>query len=119
LNTSETKSRECAAKSGASGKRFSSSKAAGISAASAELAPHARQGAGRAQMVIELDNADYRPWIKALAEVRRRATSEGWSYPHVQAIIISIDQYAEAARGDRDFFVNKPHSIGQNRKTDA
>jgi hypothetical protein len=41
-------------------------------------------------------NADNPPWIKALAEVRRLASREGWRYQHVQAIIVSIDQYAEA-----------------------
>ena len=46
------------------------------------------------------DNADNPPWIKALAEVRRL---EGWRYHHVQAIIVSIDQYAEAALGGREF----------------
>jgi hypothetical protein len=30
----------------------------------------------------------------------------------VQAIIVSIDQYAEAALGNRDYFLNKPHGIG-------
>ena len=29
-------------------------------------------------------NADNPPWVKALAEVRRRATREGWCYQHVQ-----------------------------------
>jgi hypothetical protein len=43
------------------------------------------------------DNADNGPWIKALAEVRRLAPREGWCYHHVQAIIVSIDQYAESA----------------------
>jgi hypothetical protein len=57
------------------------------------------------------------PWIKALAEVRRLATREGWCYPHVQAIV-SIDQYAEAALGNRDYFLNKPYSIGGSRKSD-
>jgi hypothetical protein len=57
-------------------------------------------------------NADNPPWIKALAEVRHRAAREGWCYHHVQAIIVSIDQYAEAALGNRNFFLNKPHSIG-------
>jgi hypothetical protein len=52
------------------------------------------------------------PWITALAEVRHRATREGWCYPHVQAIIVAIDQYAEAAKGNRDFFLNKPQKIG-------
>jgi hypothetical protein len=35
--------------------------------------------------------------LKALEEVRRLATREGWRYHHVQAIIVAIDQYAEAA----------------------
>lgn len=51
-------------------------------------------------------------WIKALAEVRRLAAREGWCYPHVQAIIVSIDQYAESALGNRNYFLNKPYSIG-------
>ena len=58
------------------------------------------------------DTADNPPWIKALAEVRRLAPREGWRYQHVQAIIVSIDQYAEAALGNREFFLNKPQSIG-------
>jgi hypothetical protein len=36
-------------------------------------------------------------------------------YHHVQAIIVAIDQYAEAALGNRDFFLNKPYSIGGAR----
>jgi hypothetical protein len=51
------------------------------------------------------------PWIKALAEVRHRACREGYCYHHVQAMIVAIDQYAEAATGNREFFLNKPHSI--------
>jgi hypothetical protein len=58
------------------------------------------------------ENADNPPWLKALAEVRHRATREGWRYAYVQAIIVAIDQYAEAALGNREFFLNKPHSIG-------
>ncbi len=54
--------------------------------------------------------------MRALAEVRPRATREGWCYQHVQAIIVSIDQYAEAATGNRQFFLNKPHSIGGDGK---
>ena len=54
--------------------------------------------------------------LKALAEVRILACREGWCYHHVQAIIVSIDQYAEAATGNRDYFLNKPHSIGGARK---
>jgi hypothetical protein len=40
-------------------------------------------------------------WITALAEVRHRACREGWCHHHVQAIIESIDQYAEAALDNR------------------
>lgn len=58
---------------------------------------------------------DNRPWIKALAEVRQLAAREGWCYQHVQAITVAIDQYAESAVGNRDFFLNWPHSIGGNR----
>jgi hypothetical protein len=54
-------------------------------------------------------NADNPPWIKALAEVRLLAPREGWCYQHVQAIIVSIDQYAEAALGDREYFLNRPY----------
>jgi hypothetical protein len=56
-------------------------------------------------------NADNPPWIKALAEVRMLACREGWCYQHVQAIIVSIDQYAESALGN-----HKPYGIGGNRK---
>jgi hypothetical protein len=62
------------------------------------------------------ENANNPPWVKALAEVRHRATREGWCYPHVQAIIVAIDQYAEAALGNREFFLNKPYGIGGSRK---
>jgi hypothetical protein len=60
-------------------------------------------------------NADNPPWVKALAEVRHLAAREGWCYQHVQAIIVAIDQYAESALGNRDFFLNKPHSTGGSR----
>lgn len=60
---------------------------------------------------------DHPPWIKAPAEVR--PTREGWCYHHVQAIIEAIDQYTEAALGNRDFFSNKPYSIGGSRKADV
>ena len=61
------------------------------------------------------EKENHPPWIKALAEVRHRATREGWCYQHVQAIIVAIDQYAEAALGNRDFFLNKPYGIGAGR----
>jgi hypothetical protein len=60
-------------------------------------------------------NADNPPWIKALADVRRMATLEGYCFHHVQAMIVAIDQYAEAALGNREFFLNKPHGIGGRR----
>jgi hypothetical protein len=47
-------------------------------------------------------------WSRAMMTVRRLAPREGWRYQHVQAIIVSIDQYAEAALGNREFFLNKP-----------
>jgi hypothetical protein len=53
---------------------------------------------------------------QALVEVRRLAPREGWCYQHVQAIIVSIDQYAEAALGNREFFLNKPYGIGGSRR---
>jgi hypothetical protein len=38
--------------------------------------------------------------LQALEATRRLATREGWRYQHVQAIIVAIDQYAEAATGN-------------------
>ena len=46
------------------------------------------------------------------------ATREGWRYQHVQAIIVAIDQYAEAATGNRDFFLNKPQGLGGVKQSD-
>lgn len=63
------------------------------------------------------DEANPPPWMKALAEVRQLAAREGWCYPHVQAIIVAIDQYAEKALGNRDFFLNKPYGIGGRNGT--
>lgn len=56
--------------------------------------------------------AENSPWLKALAEVRQQATREGYCYPHVQAIVVAIDQYAERALGNRDYFLNKPYGVG-------
>jgi hypothetical protein len=58
------------------------------------------------------DKADNSPWIDALAELRQRATREGYCYQHVQAITVAIDQYAEKALGNRDYFLNKPYGVG-------
>jgi hypothetical protein len=58
------------------------------------------------------DRSDHPPWIKALADVRRQATLQGYCYQHVQAIIVAIDQYAEAALGNREYFLDRPYRIG-------
>lgn len=50
------------------------------------------------------DERELSPFLTALEDVRRKATREGWCYAHVQAIIVAIDQYAEAATGNREYF---------------
>jgi len=65
------------------------------------------------------DDPDPPPFIKALAEVRRLATKEGWCYQHVQAISVAIDQYAAKAFANREYFLNKPHIIGGGRNNDV
>jgi hypothetical protein len=62
------------------------------------------------------DEPNATPFLRALYEVRNLATREGWRYQHVQAIIVAIDQYAEAATGNRDFFLNKPHSLASGSR---
>ena len=54
--------------------------------------------------------------MKALSQVRQLATREGYCYQHVQAITVAIDQYAEKAMGNREYFPNKRYSIGGGRK---
>jgi hypothetical protein len=61
------------------------------------------------------DDSDAPPFVKALAEVRRLAPREGWCYQHVQAISVAIDQYAEKAFCNRDYFLNKPYGVGGGR----
>ena len=58
------------------------------------------------------ENANNPAWIKALADARRMGTREGYCFEHVQAIMVAIDQYAETALGNRQFFLNKPYSVG-------
>ena len=41
--------------------------------------------------------------------------AEGWCHAHVQAIIVAIDQYAEAALGNRSYFLNEPYGVGGGR----
>ena len=64
------------------------------------------------------DTTEHNAFIKALAEVRRIGVHEGWCFHHVQAILVAIDQYAEAATGNREFFWNNPHSAGGSRSGD-
>jgi hypothetical protein len=56
--------------------------------------------------------ADNSARLDSLAELRQRATREGYCYQHVQAITVAIDQYAEKALGNRDYFLNKPYGAG-------
>jgi hypothetical protein len=60
------------------------------------------------------DERDLSPWLKALEDVRSKATREAWCCRHVQAIIVAI---AEAATGNREYVLSKPHSIGGSRKS--
>jgi hypothetical protein len=53
------------------------------------------------------ESADNSPWIEAFADLRQRATREGHCYQYVQAIAVAIDQYAEKALANRDYFLNK------------
>lgn len=62
-------------------------------------------------------SADNRHWIRALADVRHMAAREGYCFHFVQAIIVSIDQYAEAALGNRDYFLNRPYGIADGAIT--
>jgi hypothetical protein len=64
------------------------------------------------------DEKDPSPFLKALEQTRRLATREGWRYQRVQAIIVAIDQYAEAATGNRDFFLNNSSRIGNTKQND-
>jgi hypothetical protein len=65
------------------------------------------------------DEKEPSPFLKALEEARRLATREGWRYQPVQAIIVAIDQYAEAATGNREFFLSKPPNVGKPRPGDG
>ena len=82
-------------------------------------ARQAQAGAAQAQLARWFDDeTNPTPFLKALEELRRLATREGWRYQHVQAIIVEIDQYAEAATGNRDFFLNKPPNLVSKAKGD-
>lgn len=53
------------------------------------------------------DEEETSPRLRALAELR-----QGYCYQHVRAITVAIDHYAENALGHRDYFLNKPYSVG-------
>jgi hypothetical protein len=98
---------------------FQASKPAAVlphCAAPALAARQSNQGTDRAAYPMKPiwydPNADNPPWIKALADVRHMGTRESYCFHHVQAIMLAIDQYAETALGNRQYFLNKPHSIG-------
>jgi hypothetical protein len=54
-----------------------------------------------------VDETDPPPVIKALDEARSQLARDGWCYRHVQAIMVAIDQYAETATSNREYFLNK------------
>ncbi|WP_316159676.1 hypothetical protein [Bradyrhizobium sp. SZCCHNRI3042] len=58
---------------------------------------------------------DAPPFLKALDELRRQATREGFLHHHVQAIVCAIDQYAEAATGNRGYFMSPPPVIAAGK----
>jgi hypothetical protein len=47
------------------------------------------------------------------------ATLEGYGFDHVQAIIVAINQYAETALGNWEFFLNKPYGVRGSTKGDV
>ena len=65
------------------------------------------------------DDSDTNPWLRSLNEIRHLAAWQGWCYQHVQALIVAIDQYAEAATGNRCYFLDRPVSIGGGRNGDV
>jgi hypothetical protein len=69
---------------------------------------------GEAPQYFDESTAD--AWLKSLNETRHLAARQGWCYQHVQAIIVAIDQCAEAATGNRSYFLDKPQSIGGSRR---
>ena len=58
------------------------------------------------------DKLDNPPRITAFVNKPFQAMLEGYYYRHVQAIIVAIDQYAEATLDDREFLLKRPRRIG-------
>jgi hypothetical protein len=65
------------------------------------------------------EEAESSRWIKALAELRQRATREGYCYQHVQAITVAIDQYAEKALGNATTFLTSPMASAKRNAVPA
>jgi hypothetical protein len=55
---------------------------------------------------------DASPFRAALHKTRRLACHEGANWHEAQAIKNAIDDYAEAATGNRQYFWLKPVSVG-------
>ena len=53
-----------------------------------------------------------RPGSTRLPSCGSGPRERGHCYQHVQAITVAIDQYAEKALGNRDYFLNKPYGVG-------
>jgi hypothetical protein len=53
------------------------------------------------------EQADNTPWVNALAKVQMMVAREGYCYQHVQVIAVAIDQYAEKALGNREYFLKQ------------
>lgn len=49
------------------------------------------------------------PFLKALDSLRKEASRQGEFLEHVDTIVAMIDQYAEAAIGDRHYFCDQPY----------
>jgi hypothetical protein len=59
-----------------------------------------------------LDTSEFRA---ALDKTRRSACREGANWDRVQAVMRAIDEYAEAATGNREYFWDRPVGIGRRR----
>jgi len=51
------------------------------------------------------------PFLMALDTLRREASRQSKFPEHVATIIAMIDQYAESATGDRQYFCDPPHAF--------
>jgi hypothetical protein len=54
-------------------------------------------------------DAHQSPFLKSLDNLRREAVRQGEYPEHVATIIAMVDQYAEAACGNRHYFCDEPY----------